>query len=98
MDYCGNGSAVETDNRARRELDLEHVVLDRADGGVEAAGGDDLVAGAQGVLHRHLRVRALALGADEQKPPQDQQRDDDYQDVQLGTSGAAWSLASAASL
>src|SRR5215831_14718632 len=88
---------VESRDRVLRDLDLEHVVLDRDDRAVQPAGRDDLVPLAQRVLHVDLDLAPPALRPDQQRPQEDERDDDDDENAHVGTS-AAWSLASAASL
>jgi len=84
----GYGATVEPDDRVGGEFDLEHVILDRADDRVQAAGGDDLVTGAELVLHRHLRLRTAPLRPDQQQPHEPEQRDQ-HQDVAHSYTSAA---------
>src|SRR5919204_3062025 len=89
----GDGPAVEAHGRSGRDLDVEHVVLDRLHRRVKATGGDDLVAGSQAVLHCELGLRALSLRPDEQQPHQEEQADEEDDEAgQIGTSETVSSL------
>src|SRR5581483_2168831 len=81
--HRGDCAAVERDLDARRDLDLQLLVGDRANGPVEPSGGDDLVARLEQLdqPQQVLDVPALpaALRHHPDEPEQDQQRDEDEQ-------------------
>ena len=58
--HGGDRAAVERDDDARRDLDSRVVSSIVAHPAVHAAGGDDLVADGERVLHRHVRLAACA--------------------------------------
>src|SRR4051812_9981437 len=76
---------------------MDDLVLDLADGAVDAAGGQHVDARLDRVLHLRLLNLALALWADEQQPHQPEQRDD-HDQVPHVASSERRSLASASSL
>src|SRR5215208_2600812 len=93
-----NGPPVDPHQRARRDLDVDDVVLDRLDGAVDAPGGEDLVARAELVLHLELLHGAATLGTDQQEPHQAEKRDEHDHVTHVASSGERWSRASASSL
>src|SRR5579859_4640277 len=79
--HGGHRAAVEPDLDARRDLDQDLLVGDRADGAVEPTCGDDLVAGLQQLdqPQQVLDVPSLAapLGHHPYEPEQHEQGDED---------------------
>ena len=63
--YC---PTVEGRHDVRRDLDAELRLAELADDRVDAAGGDDLVADLERVLHRGVHAGAPPLGHGEQEP------------------------------
>jgi hypothetical protein len=67
LDDLGDGTPVDPDDSAGRELDVHYLALDVDHGAEEPAREHDLVAGGQGGLQRRGRLGALARGPDQEE-------------------------------
>ena len=85
----GDRAPVEGGEHVRRDLDLELVLAELAHDRVEAAGGDDLVADRERVLHRGVQARTASLRQDEQEPADDGEDGDGDQDLDVSRSSAS---------